>query len=427
MSIFRPLVAGIVVFAVGCGGPSEKVFRPLDADSVVFWDRQVTDTAELLRQIAAEFNQTHPTLPVKPEYIGGYSEIFRKVTAGIEAGQLPAMAVSYESMTASYVQAGAVLALDPFVNDPELGFTKEDLDDFFPAVIETNRYPQFDHKMYSFPFTKSVLMMYFNKNVLREAGFSAPPRTWDEFLHQCREIKAKTGKYAHAVSVDASTVDGMIFSMGGQVVDGSTTRFDAPEAIKVFELFETLAKEELAYQITPGTYDDESAFAQDEIAFVFRSSSGKTNVTKLMQGDLTRWGMAMIPQADPDHPKTVLYGPNTCIFKTTPEQEKVAWQFIKHFTSPEVSVRWALGSGYVPIRKSAANHPDIQKFWSEWEYNRAAFDCLAFAQSEPNLVGWQKVRDLVDNAQSAVLSKLKSGREAALELKRKADAALRTP
>jgi maltose-binding protein MalE len=89
-----------------------------------------------------------------------------------------------------------------------------------------------------------------------------------------------------------------------------------------------------------------------------------------------------------------------------------------------VSTRWALGSGYVPIRKSVAEDPRIQEVWSRWEYNRAPFDGLAHAHPEPNLANWQEVRKLVERAASSVLSGLKSGRQAALELKQQADAAL---
>jgi len=144
----------------------------------------------------------------------------------------------------------------------------------------------------------------------------------------------------------------------------------------------------------------------------------------LMAARPDEWGMAMIPQADPADPKTVLYGPNICIFNTTEEQQKTAWGFVKHFTSRDTSVRWSLASGYVPIRKSAANHPDIQKYWGMWPYNRAAYDCLQYAKAEPNLAGWQEVRTLVERAESAVISKLKTGRQAAQDLKLQADTAL---
>ena len=67
------------------------------------------------------------------------------------------------------------------------------------------------------------------------------------------------------------------------------------------------------------------------------------------------WGMAPIPQADPAHPHTTLFGPNITVFRTTEDQQRTAWGFIKYFTSAKVSVRWALATGYLPIRKSAAS------------------------------------------------------------------------
>ncbi len=427
-------LAGLLAWAcvaamAGCGGTSDTStagrFKPIDTSAAVFWDRQTTESAELLRALADEFNASRQGgLPVKVEHSGGYTEIFRKVSASIQAGALPSMAVGYQSMTVEYAQAGAVAALDQFVADPKTGLSKADLDDFFPVALETNRYPDLGNKMYSFPFCKSTLMLYFNKRVLAQAGFDGPPKTWDEFLEQARQIKAKAGKKAYAVSVDCSTFAGMIFSMGGEIVSGKQTLFDAPAAVKALTLIETMAKEELAYQIAPGGYDDEMALSQDNVAFVMRSSSGRTSVKQLMGDDQDKWGMANIPQDDPAKPSTVLYGPNICIFNTTPEQQQAAWAFVKFFTSPEVSVRWALGTGYLPIRKSAASNPDMQKFWNEWPYNRAAFDCLPFARSEPNLQGWQEVRALVETAITEVLTGVKPANQAATELKQKADAVL---
>jgi sn-glycerol 3-phosphate transport system substrate-binding protein len=180
---------GLLLVVIGCGPSPDpaagqgaaatraRTFKPINTEAATFWDRQTTESAELLRRIASEFNGGRAGLPVKVEHIGGYSDIYRKVTASIQARTLPAMAVAYESMTAEYVRSGAVLALDDLMADPERGLSQTDLDDFFPAVIETNTFPELDGKMYSFPFCKSVLMMYFNKRVLAEAGIGRPPTT----------------------------------------------------------------------------------------------------------------------------------------------------------------------------------------------------------------------------------------------------------
>ncbi len=430
------LLSSLVLLA-GCGGSpnaavsqnagslSTKLFKPIDENAAVLWDRQTLETADLIARIAEEYNTGRDGLPVRVEHLGGYNDINRKVSVSIQAGALPAMAVGYESMTTEYVRAGAVVSFDEYVHDSDVGLSTRDLDDFFPGVLETNTYPQFGGKMYSFPFTKSVLMLYFNRGVMSAAGIDAPPATWDEFLAQCRQIKAETGTSAYAMDIDCSTIDGMIYSMGGELIDGSETLFDRPASVTVFKLLETLAKEDLAFQIQPGTFDDRDEFARDRAAFFFRSSSHRPYTAALMAATPDAWGLTRIPQVDPERPVTVLYGGNICIFRTTPDQQRVAWGFIKYFTSPDVSVRWALGSGYLPIRKSAAQNPDMQAFFRQWRYNREPFDCLPFARPEPNVAGWQEVRTLVERAASEVMAGLKTGEQAARNLKQQADEALR--
>ncbi len=423
------LAVVLVGSLLGCGdtappGSRSREYQPVDATAAVFWDRQTTESAALLRALAEEFNQQWPGLPVKVERSGSYADIFRKVTAGIRAGQLPAMAVSYESMTTEYIPMGAVAALDALIADPELGISEDKLADYYPMMLETNRFDEHGGKYYSFPFAKSLLMLYYNKAVLDAAGIECPPETWDDFIAQCRIIKAETGHYAHAVSADCSTLNGIIFSMGGDIVRGRETLYDSPEALAAFRLYETLHREALAYLIPPGSYDDNMALAKDDIAFALRSSAGLSDMLLLMEGDRDRWGITRIPQNNPDTPATVLYGPNVCIFNTTQEQKQAAWAFVRHFTTPEKQVRWSLETGYLPVRRSALEHPDMHAFWEEWPYNRAAYDCLPIARPEPNIAGWQEVRDLAARTITEVMTGMRSAESAAQHLKESADRAL---
>lgn len=418
-----PSVLLVFVLFSGCGGTPAPAgpqgFAPIDPKAAVLWDRQTTESGQLLREMNEAFNKTWTGLPVAIERAGGYSDIFRKTTASIQARKLPAMSVAYESMTAEYILSGAVAPLDEFV----ASFTPEELSDFFPAVLECNRFAEHGGRYYSFPYTKSVLMMYYNRQVLDAAGIAKVPETWDEFLDACRKVKAATGRPAYAASIDCSTIDGMIFSRGGDVATGRVTHFDAPASVRTFEFFETLQKEGLAYHITPGTFDDEVALINGQIAFTIRTSSGRGSLA-LAFGDINRWGMARLPQEDPARPATVLFGANVSVFNVGEEQQAAAKAFLRHFTSTENVVRWAIGSGYLPLRKSAAEHPEMQKYFAESAWSRAAFDCLDIARVEPNVTGWQEVRKAVEDAQLAVLNGLKPGAQAARELKQTADAIL---
>ena len=248
-------------------------FKPIDTGVATVWDRQTTETADLLGELVNEFNAANDGLDIKLVHNGNYGDIYRKVTSGIQAGVLPAMSVAYETMTSEYVRKGAVAELDPYLQHPEWGYTEEELDDFFPALLETNRYAEFGGKTYSFPFTKSVLLMYTNRRVLREVGIDAPPATWVEFLDQCRRIKSARGNAPLSLDVSASTFVAMVYSRGGEVMNGREPRFDSPEARETLAFLETLVKEGLVYQNQPNTFEDQTSFGQDRLAFNFRPSS----------------------------------------------------------------------------------------------------------------------------------------------------------
>lgn len=421
------LIAAPLGLFTGCGGggaPAPSGFSPVDDTHAVFWDRQTTETAALLGEITERYNKMRPALPLKIETTGNYGEIYQKCMASIQAKRLPAMAVSYESMTAQYAASGAVAPLDPLIGRSGSGLSPEDLDDFFPAVLASNRFEAQGGALLSFPLAKSVLMLYANHKVLRESGLAHPPATWDEFLTQCRTIKEKTGKHGIAIAVDCSTISAMILSMGGEVLSDGRLRYDEPAAIQTFELLETLMKEGLAFQIAPRTFDDEAAFAASKIAFTLRTSAGSANMALAMGGKNDDWSVNRIPQSDPARPATILFGPNVTLFAVGTAQEEAAWGFVKYFTSREVMTEWTLATGYVPFRKSLAEDPKISAYFDAWPSNRAAYDCLSFARTEPNVSGWQQIRKLVEQAETAVLSGLKGGREAAESLQAEAQAEL---
>jgi len=88
-----------------------------------------------------------------------------------------------------------------------------------------------------------------------------------------------------------------------------------------------------------------------------------------------------------------MFGANICILKSTPEREQQAWEFIKYFSTTATTVRWAMATGYLPVRKSAAEDPQLKAFFAAAPQNRSAFDLLPYAHPEPNAACWQGVRD----------------------------------
>lgn len=378
--------------------------RKRPENALIFWHTQSQANAALLQEIVNDYNQTNPPMKVTLEYAGGYGTVFQKVRAAIGTRMLPDLVVAYESMIAEYVELGAVVPLDPCINDPVIGLSKESLDDIFPSILENNRYRAYGNQYYTFPFTKSILMMYYNADLLKAAGFDAPPKTWTEFKEQCLAVRQKLAKGGYAVSVDASTIDAIIMSFGGRILSDDRRRalFDEPPGRAAYALIHDLAKSGGAYQADRESYADRADFANAKCAFFIRSSTSRPEVQKLVQ-DKFRWDAAIIPHADGVDPVTVLFGANIAVMKTAPERQRAAWQFIKYFSSTEVTAKWAMGTGYLPVRKSAATTKAVRDFFAQDPRNRRAFDTLPLARPEPGVFGWQAVRDQMELAESEAI------------------------
>lgn len=427
---FRPFgwLALAVALMAGCGKRQVADKRV----EVVFWHTQAGHNAKVLAEkIVKPFNERHPNIRVKTVYYGSYSDLFKKTMVAVKTTP-PALAVAYESMVAEYMKAGVIAPLDEYLNHPDYGLSKESQADIFPAYLATNTFAQFDNKLLSFPFTKSNLMMYYNIDLLEAAGIERPPETWEEFLEQCRIVKDKLGKKGYALSVDASTVDGMVFTCGGDVLseDRSRTLFGEEPGVRALKVIETLIKEGLAYQIQYRSRDDRLDLAHGRCAFMLRSSTTRPYLTERVDelasesGTRTRWGMSIIPRGKGCEKVTVMFGANICMFKTTPEKQQAAWEFIKYFTSKEVTALWATETGYLPVRKSAAETERLKAFFAANDVNRVAFDVLPYAKPEPNVAGWQQVRDLIEEAEVAIISGKKTAEQAAKDLAALADQAL---
>ena len=330
-------------------------------------------------------------------------------------------------MVTEYLMHGAVADLDPFMSDPECGLDAAGVDDIFPVMLETNRYPLRGNRLHSFPFTKSVLMVYYNRDMLEAVGCETFPDTWEELLDVSRRIREEFGVPAYSLSVDASTFDAMVLSCGGKLIsdDQKRTLFDTPAGRRVMQILATMAREKLLKTTQVGSYDDRIDFVNKRCAFHIRSSAHRPFIADLV-GASFRWDMAVLPRAKEatDAPRTVLFGGNVCLFASTPAQERAAWEFLKFFASAPMTARWAARTGYLPVRASAVKEKALVDFFAKDPRNRRAFDALALAGSEPKAPGWQAVRRIIEQTVSDLVDGELTPEQAASRLDQAASAKL---
>jgi sn-glycerol 3-phosphate transport system substrate-binding protein len=84
--------------------------------------------------------------------------------------------------------------------------------------------------------------------------------------------------------------------------------------------------------------------------------------------------------------------------KSSPAQQAAAWKFAKFLDEPDSQAKWAVGTGYVPIRKSSIDNPELQARWAEVPGFKVAYDQLTkgvnnAATAGPVIGDYQGVRD----------------------------------
>jgi sn-glycerol 3-phosphate transport system substrate-binding protein len=75
------------------------------------------------------------------------------------------------------------------------------------------------------------------------------------------------------------------------------------------------------------------------------------------------------------------------VSKSPPEVQDGAWQFIKFLTDTAQQATWAVGTGYIPIRKSATTVPSLVKAWDAVPGYRVAYEQILASPRDPATAG----------------------------------------
>src|SRR5207248_2169857 len=130
-----------------------------------------------LQTLVEQYKQVAPNVTISLDftpYTG--NELQQKVTGAIVARSTPDLVQAFESDVAAWYQAGAIAALDDYAKN---SLTAADLADVQQALLDSGRFPQYENRLLSFPFNRSIYVIYFNKPELTKAGFADGPKTWD--------------------------------------------------------------------------------------------------------------------------------------------------------------------------------------------------------------------------------------------------------
>ncbi len=404
---------------------SQATQTPATSGQVIelqFWHAQSQVQQPALNSLIDQFNASHPGIKVVPTFQGTYSDLYKKVTAAIAAGTPPDLAIAYQDQVANYIASQAVVPLDDLMNDPQIGFTAQDMQDIFPSFID--HYPLYGNKVYSIAFMRSMEVMYYNQDMLQSAGFSNPPQSWDAFMQVCGAVSSPPDTYCYELNPDASTFSYWVFTRGGDLIgpDAKTVAFNSAAGLDSLDMVATLFQKKEAILISKA-FQDQTDFALGKIAFTFGSTAGLPYYAQAVEqsGKVSNWNIAPAPHTTPD-PVVELYGPSVTVFKTTTDKERAAFTFIKWMMGNDPNAQWCEATQYFPARQST--QAGMSGFIQDHPMYGEALGWVQYGRTEPALAAWEPIRTYIQDAMTAVADGQQTPQAAMNDVVQKANALL---
>ncbi len=375
--------------------------------TVTYWHNRPQADQDFLQKMLDEFNKSNPYgITAKAEIAGAsYNDVYNKINAAIQANQPPEISVAYQNQAAFYRGQGAVIDITPFLQSKTYGLTDADLKDYFQTFLNSDANPQYKGERLGFPTQRSMEVMFYNADWLKQLGYSEPPKDWKTFEEiVCKAVNKDKKQYGWAFRHDASNFASQVFSRGGRILaeDGLSYVFNSQAGIDTVKMIQGLFEKGCAVEIpTSERYGEQNRFGNGEVLFVFASSSGLPFYKQTVDaGGKFKWDIAMLPNSG--KPAVNLYGASVSIYKTTPEKELAAWLVVKFLGEKAQTSRWAIQTGYLPVRQSAvADVVAAYKTNPAWAGGLDAsyakmFDWAQYAMIESPVAGYDPVRTLID-------------------------------
>jgi len=264
-----------------------------------------------------------------------------------------------------FAEAGWVVPMATFINDPELADPELNLEGFFPLLLDS--FGTWDDEIYGLPFDNYSGLLFYNECMLEEAGFDGPPETWTELLEEYGPALTGDGQYAFALqsrrgeTQSADSFMRVLWPFGGSLIDEETFEPNllSEESQRGLEF-----RQQLMTYMPEGIVDYDhneavQALAQGNVAMITEWSSFFATLNDPDSSTITDCLAVATEPSGPDGRKPALGGFSLGVNAFSSEDEQAAaWLFIQWITSEDMAEDYVLAGG-VSGRTSVYDDPDI--------------------------------------------------------------------
>jgi sn-glycerol 3-phosphate transport system substrate-binding protein len=370
---------------------------------------------KLIDAYASGFAGENAGIKVNPIYAGTYQETIVKALTAHKSGTPPVLSVLLSTDMFTLIDEDAIVPFDEFVKTDE---DKKWLASFFPGFMENS---QTGGKTWGIPFQRSTVVLYWNKELFKEAGLDpeTPPKTWAEqlaFAQKLTKRDAAGNVTQWGIQIPSSGFPYWLFqglsTQAGAILAnaaGDKTDYANPAVVEALQYWVDLAQKHKVHP--PGIVEWGTTprdFFERKVAMMWTTTGNLTNVRSNAKFP---FGVGLLPAGKRLGSPTG--GGNFYISKKASKAEQeAAFKFVRWITTPERAAQWSIDTGYVAVRPDSYETPAMKKYAAEFPPALVARDQLPHAVAELSTHENQRVTKALNDGLQAALTGTKTPQKA---------------
>lgn len=357
------------------------------------------------------FSAEQPDINLNYSYFNG--QIRRqKLLAGFQTNRMADVVIAFGQDIPEFAGFGMIQPLDDIAGDRVAGWK----DRIVPEVLASGMH---DGKLYGLPtYVDMASFLAINVDMMEEAGFDRPPRTWSEVREYAKAMtkpdRPGIAFPATTAPVDINIFQGIAYANGGRVFDEESGKVTLNDAgmVDALQLYVDLIADGSTPQATSLTEtffrDTAQLFAQGRSAMWIGLSW--LNTPWGTPEDLN-WTGAPFPRPDTPSgafpPVAAIMDPTAILMVSArAKNPEAAVEYIDFWSRNEQLKIWGGNPeiARIPAGKAAWGEPGLAEAWPNWVESYNAGTLFEGAEPMPRFIGVSAVESALGTAiQEAVL------------------------
>lgn len=371
----RWLACVLLLLVSGCA-------RPAADTTLRFW--AMGREAEVVGELIREFEAENPGLRVEVQNIP-WTAAHEKLLTAYAADGLPDVCQLGNTWIAEFATLQALTPLQPYVD----GSAEVQPADYFPGIWDTN---VVGGQLVGVPWYVDTRLLFYRKDLLRQAGYEHPPRSWAEWEQINAALKKQMGDRGYPVLMPLNEFEpqlSLALQQDDPLLRENDTRgnFRSPGFRRTLAFYDNLFQQGWA----PKMSETQISNVWDEFfrGFTAFYLSGPWNIREFRQRQPAalegQWGTAPVP--GPDGPGAGIAGGTSLVVFRSSQRKDAAWKLIEFLSRPAIQQRFYTLIGDLPPRRSAWQSPELTG-----DPLIAAFaDQLERVKPTPKVLEWERI------------------------------------